>query len=353
MGFYYDQNSSADSPVVVLQPQHPSQRYGMKMNNHSFNDSAFFSQPSPAPTSWAQSQPQTPLSSAGRKRSRDEAADNLEDDYFAPVPAPVQESEEEWEYGEGMTLIKPNGFIIDASSQTGTWAEEKAEIAQLRAVLAQTPTLNLDRPALRSHKSQRLDLTATPKIEEEISLSNGMVVASSPPKSTGMEEPTVDDFTMLLGIGWSRISDDVDIQAAARGWAKFIENHYPVSHTCIRLHSRGLECYLVEAREGWFLFTEDLKEGRLVSTSLERTLENLKHSEPEFEGEQMMMPASGSPDMERAPAREIVEMQYASQLVSINGGNGIHNSMPQIEIHGNHASVEPAGQVMEMEMDMS
>lgn len=309
----------------------------MDSNHLTFTNPSPFGQASLNPAAF--SQPQTPSSTAGRKRSRDEAADNLQEDYFSP---PVQESEEDWEYGEGMTLIKPNGFIIDASSQTGTWAEEKAEISQLQA---QTPPAIQDRPMLRSHKSQRLDLTATPVIAEEISLSNGTVIASSPLKmvSNSMEEPTIDAFTIYLGIGWSRISDGEDIQAAARGWAKFIENHYPVSDVHIRLQSKGLASYLVEAREGWFLFGEDLKEGRLVSTSLERTFENLKTTPPVFDGEEILNAAAETPRVDIDAKHEVVmnDRIETQQLVLEAIINGIQNSQG------------PAVQDVEMEMDMS
>lgn len=309
----------------------------MNPNYLAFTNPSPFGQASSNAASFSLSQ--TPLSAAGRKRSRDEAADNLQEDYSSP---PVRESEEDWEYGEGMTLIKPNGFIIDASSQTGTWAEEKAEISQSQA---QTPPAIQDRPMLRSHKSQRLDLTATPVINEEISLSNGTVIASSPPKmvSNGMEEPTIDAFTIYLGIGWSRISDGDDIQAAARGWAKFIENHYPVSDVCIRLQSKGLASYLVEAREGWYLFGEDLKEGRLVSTSLERTFENLKTTPPVFDGEEILHPVAETPRAEIEVKHEVVmnDLIETQHPVLEAIMNGIHNS------HGT------AGQDVEMEMDMS
>lgn len=338
MGFYFNQASSSSSPVVVLRPpQFPSQPYNMNSNNLTFTNPSPFGQVSPNPSAF--SLPQTPSSTAGRKRSRDEAADNLQEDYLSP---PIQESEEDWEYGEGMTLIKPNGFIIDASSQTGTWAEEKAEISQLQA---QTPPAIQERPMLRSYKSQRLDLTATPVIAEEISLSNGTVIASSPPKmaSNGMEEPTIDAFTIYLGIGWSRISDGEDIQAAARGWAKFIENHYPVSDVRIRLQSKGLASYLVEAREGWFLFGEDLKEGRLVSTSLERTFENLKTKPPVFDSEEILYAAAETPRVDIEPKHEVVM------------NDEIETQQPVMEaiMNGIHNSHDTAGQDVEMEMDMS
>lgn len=352
MRFFFSQSSSENSPVVGLQPQHPSQPYNMNCST-PFTNASPFGQPLPTPAFSSQSQPPTPLSAAGRKRSRDEAADNLEEDYFTTVVPPVQESEEDWEYGEGMTLIKPNGFIIDASSQTGTWAEEEAELSQAQAQAQMAPILQ-DRPVLRSHKSQRLGLTATPVIAEEVNLSSGSLIGSSPPKSS--IEPTVDAFTIHLGIGWSRISDDEDIQAAARGWARFIENHFPVSDVHIRLQSRGLASYLVETRQGWFLFGEDLKEGRLVSTSLERTFEHLKPSPPLFEGEHILA-AAVETSLVDVSAKQEIEMNDAVELHETGHANvdsatfGNQTLAQGIATTGTHKS-NPE-QDLEMDMDMS
>jgi len=277
-----------------------------------------------------------PPSAAGRKRSRDEAASNLEEDYF-PVQAPIiekeAENEEEWEYGEGMILIKPNvGYIMEAESQTGTWAEEKAEEEKAQAAqLSSSP----ERPILRAAKSQRLDLTATPSIAEE-ALSNGSFVAAGSPERTNGNEPTVDDFTRHLGIGWSSISADEDTQAAVRGWTKFIENHFPVTDAKIRLQSRGLASYLVEANDGYFLFGEDLKQGRLVSTSLEKTWVNLRGAVPMFDGESVM-DAVETPKLNAGTQPQIDE--YA-----------VMNGMEGAIANGDHVT---AGQTVEVEMDMS
>jgi hypothetical protein len=346
MGFYEHAPSPSSSPVLILQSQHP-QLYSMASNDHAFN-TAPFGHESPTPASWSRPMQQACVpSAAGRKRSRDEAADDLEDNnYFtstatsAPKPA-----EEDWEYGEGMTLIKPNGFIIDASSQTGTWAEEKAELAQ------PSPT-SQDRLVLRSFKSQRLDLTATPSIAEEINLTDGSVVALSPPKTT-TEDPTVDSFTVHLGIGWSRISEDEHIQAAARGWARFVENHYPLSNVQIRLQSKGLASYLVQASEGFFLFAEDLKQGRLVSVSLRKTFENLKTSPPEFDSDEVLVE---TPKMEAEMKREILMEDSPHSLpreAVMNGGPESYLTAPEVTADGIHNVHDPAGQELDVEMDMS
>jgi hypothetical protein len=186
-----------------------------------------------------------------------------------------------------------------------------------------------------------LDLTATPVIAEEISLRNGTVVASSPPKmANGMGEPTIDAFTMHLGIGWSRISDGEDIQAAARGWAKYVENHYPVTGVHIRLQSKGLASYLVQTREGWFLFGEDLKEGRLVATGLERAFGNLKTQPPTFDSEEILHAAAETPRVDIEAKNEVV----------MNDPIEHQQSVMETMMNGSHNLQAPAGQDVEMEM---
>lgn len=241
----------------------------------------------------------TTTENRSRKRSRDDAAANLNDDDYSLASSPVltPEVEEEWQYGEGMTLIKPNGngCIIDASSSTGTWAEEKAAEEEAERLRLQAQ-IQANRPIVRN-KLQRLDYSATPVIVEETTPS----IASSPPKS----EPTVDDFTIHLGIGWNRVSEDEHIQAAARGWAKFIENNYPVTAPTIQLESRGLSSYLVEAKEGFFLFGEDLKQGRLVSTDFVKAVQNLQVNPPIFDGSEVLVAMSETQAKERTQQHSI------------------------------------------------
>jgi hypothetical protein len=334
----FDQTSS---PVLALSPSLPPQpSYNMASNRPTFN-SPFPTgiNTSPQAPSWSNRTPiSAPSSAAGRKRSRDEAASNLEEDYFpvqqpTTVPAPP-ENEEDWEYGEGMTLIKPSGagYIVPAESQTGTWVEEKAE-AEARAIRIPSP----ERPSLRSAKSQRLDFSSTPAIAEEVMSNGSLITPLSTSPSNGFTEPAIDDFTRHLGIGWSLISANEGIQAAARGWSKFIDKHFPITDAKIRLESRGLASYLVEANEGYFLFGEDLKQGRLVSTSLEKTFENLKGSVPIFDGEGVME-AGDSPKVNGGDSPVANEAQVeamAVDAVAINGGRGV------------------AGQTLEVEMDMS
>ncbi|RDW68395.1 hypothetical protein BP5796_09052 [Coleophoma crateriformis] len=338
--------SQTRSPILALPPQlphHPS--FNMECNRPMFSspfNNPFASSPTTRALPTHTPTGYTPSSRAGRKRSRDEAAENLEDDYFPSLPVPTvpapAENEDEWVYGEGMTLIKPNAkYIMPAESQSGTWIEDKTEPQQ-----APTPAQSPERPALRPHKSQRLHLAPTSDILEEISLSSGSLMTplsstsgNGPASGSGPKEPTVDDFTRHLGIGWSLISADQDIQAAARGWTKYIENHFPVSNAKIRLQSRGLASYLVEANEGYFLFGEDLKQGRLVSQSIERVLKNLQTNPPVFDGE-TTMDASATPKLDHGLSGTTIMQQES--------GSWNHTPSPM---------PEQAVQNMEVEMDMS
>lgn len=292
---FLDRSFSTTSPVLGIQPQAVHQ---------SPFDGPFFSHQSHSFAHPASCSTRPVLRSnatfAGRKRSRDEAAVNLDEPEKVPPPPKVEE-EDEWEYGPGMILIKKKtGYVVDATSQSGTWVEEKAAQEHARkleeATIAQEK-LSQERPSLRSNKSQRLGLGTT----STTTLPPVAQPQSSPGRETTPEAPTqppVDEFTIHLGIGWAQLSADEHIQAAARGWQRYIENHFPITHVKIRLQSRGLNAYLVEARQGFFLFADNLREGRLVSRNAYCALQNLKNSPPRFDGETMT--AAESPRVQPA-----------------------------------------------------
>lgn len=97
--------------------------------------------------------------------------------------------------------------------------------------------------------------------------------------------PVIDNITIMLGVGWSRVNGDQDVLAAARGCARYIERHYPLSAVKILLKSKALDASLVETKEGYYLFQEDLNQGRLVSKNWDTCLANLKYSSKiTFEG---------------------------------------------------------------------
>lgn len=233
---------------------------------------------------------------SGRKRSRDEASINLD------PPAKPQEREEGWVYGPGMVLIKAeSSYVADASSQSGTWLEEKNAADE-----KQRRQQDAEQREPRSHKLQRVaqpDLVSNPAAMAATSQ-----VSSSPGTLSGNEAPIIDDFTLHLGIGWRKISTDEHIQAAARGWARYIENHYPVSNAHVRLESKGLQSYLVEASEGFFLFAENLRQGQFVSPTVQGALKNLQTSPPTFDDNNILC-ATESPALTTVNPMEDANMR--------------------------------------------
>jgi len=121
------------------------------------------------------------------------------------------------------------------------------------------------------------------------------VKAASSPQATIVEP--VDHFSHLLGVGWTRIGSDPDTQAATRGWARYIENHYHLSDVDILLTIKTFEgaclvCARNGAQKGYFLFSEDLGQARLVAYNWDICVERLQSSLVRFETEERLMAAS-------------------------------------------------------------
>jgi hypothetical protein len=262
--------SFADGPVLALAPQTAHQALAL-------GKSTFQSRPAPfAARRFANMTPSRPAG-AGRKRSRDEAEPNLSDDMPEPTPAPS--SAHDWLSGNDMVMME------DPASQPT--AAEALRNAEVKTALQMQHEQQLSGRSYKAQRRENLSAVVTP-VEE---FNSPKPILMTPPMESP-NHPIVDDFTLHLGIGWRRISSDEHIQAAARGWARFIENHYPISNVAIQLESKGLQSYLVEASEGFFLFDENLRQGRLVSTTGQGALHNLKSNPPLFEGPETMMAAS-------------------------------------------------------------
>lgn len=181
-----------------------------------------------------------------------------------------------------------------SETQYETWPQERSDVeAQLMGdeMTAQTKTEAGPLPE-PIRKARRLDTSSTHDSTTEIWKKSTTSLKSSP------EGPAIDQFTHLLGVGWSRVGEDADVQAAARGWAKYVENHYPLSTARIMLKSKALDACLVETKEGYYLFQEDLSECRLVGLSWETCLAHLKSSPITFEGMETLKAADArTPDL--------------------------------------------------------
>lgn len=278
-------------------------------------------------TTWTPSESMTPITTnPSRKRSRDETAfetAEAENPYF-PIsslvnpPEPIQE---EPIYGEGMTLLNPStGLVLSAETQTGTWYEEKVaeeeELAKQAAVAAEA-----ERPKMPfGRKSARLSQSS---IRLALDMPHPSAPAS-PPKSAPSTE--IDEATIALGIGWTKMSsDDPDLVAAARGWARYLDVHYSsqIHGAEILLKNKTLDAYLVGCQEGFFLFQEDLLRGQLVGRTWETTLVYLRSQPMQFEGTEVLQ-------AERTPGPESESMK------------GQINSMQDLQnVNGRFANTHP------------
>ncbi|KAG5933046.1 hypothetical protein E4U59_007107 [Claviceps monticola] len=230
----------------------------------------------------------------GSKRSRDEASINLEpDSHTALAVDPPKVST----HGIGKVVIHPaNGHVVNASTQSCAPMQRSLHDLQTHQTVS------------RNHKTQRLDRTThKAPLRSTVYQPASMSLPESVSSANTHDALVIDNFTVHLGIGWRSISGDEHIQAAARGWARFIENNYGLAKVRICLESKGLQSYLIEASSGYFLFAEDLRQGRLVSPTAEGALNNLQLSPPIFEGPELefMAPPKNCIDMSADPTMVI------------------------------------------------
>lgn len=301
------------------------------------------------PGSWAHnSTTYTPVDSMtpittnpSRKRSRDETAftGEGENSYFSfpsaadvTTPAPIPE---EPIYGEGMVLISPTtGRPMTAESQTGTWYEEQEARKKLEAEVAAIEQEAQFRPKMpTSRKSIRLSQSSIRANLDPTILANGISNApASPPKSSSSDRTEVDEATLALGIGWTKLSsEDPDLQAAARGWSKYIENHYRQIHNAeILLKSRSLNAYLIGSQEGFYLFSDDLLEGKLVGRTWPVCLQNLKTVPMVFEHDEILR-------AERTPGPDTESgKQVEAAMRNWSDSNNVAND--QTKVHANEST---------------
>ena len=265
-------NDYSDSPTLVYPP-----------HQHSFSNMNYpsvLSIPSLQSTrsQWVPVAPNTTLSTnPSRKRSREDDDDEAYNaaKVLPPKPQPI--------YGEGMTLIDPiNGLAVSAESQTGTWYEDHLEIERLAAASAAESL---------ARSKNRASLAPRKRLQYRSPSSNLSVSAGAISPRHNAEPTTFHTSEFLntiansLGTEWACLSDDDLLRSASRGWAKFIQRHYPsLNNVEILLRFKDKNMCLVRTNEGIFLFQEDLSEGRLVAKTWEACIVNLRATPMVFEG---------------------------------------------------------------------
>lgn len=264
--------------------------------------------PAPRPVPGPATAPITISPSAtSKKRSHQEISPEDEPMEGTLPPSRTPAISPEAIYSERIPRINPlTGTATTAETQTGRWFED-----QLERQLEKKPQSNVEEMAV-----QQMDFEGDSpkrKVQRRDTSSNADVtMAANPtesPKAT-IADPTIDQYTHLLGIGWTNVGEDSGLVAMARGFSRFIENHYPLTNADIVLKSKSLESYLVKTGQGYYLFPEDLMEGRLVAKTWEETLANLKISPPRLSWAQPLI-------ARRTPGKETPETGRES-----NNGTG-------------------------------
>ncbi|KAL7820529.1 hypothetical protein V8C44DRAFT_316922 [Trichoderma aethiopicum] len=218
---------------------------------------------------------QQPAHAMGKKRSHEEASHNLEPD------ASNGSFQNGWMNGEGILLARP--CVVSSREADGLSATGLDDV-----ITEQQGNGLPNGRQLRNHKSQRL-------LNGSDHASYSKTTSAMPRTTTNMTDSSmtddlvIDDFTLHLGIGWKRINDSDHVQAAARGWARFIENHFPLTNVNVLLESKGLQSYLVESNEGFYLFTENLRQGQLVSRHATGVIQNLQSNPIRFENKDILL----------------------------------------------------------------
>lgn len=215
-----------------------------------------------------------------RKRSYDDSCDEHpelsgRDSSLRVRPGPI--------HGEGMTLINPsNGTAMSAASQTGTWLEDKLALQSPQS-LSCNPIE--DTSLQPSHKIQRRDTSLN---------ATGSSNDTSPSSPLDDPEPLVDSLALKLGKGWRRTKSDADSQAAARGWAKFIEKRYALSAAKV-LGTISSGNVLAEASDGYYVFEEDLSKGAFLGPIWENCLDSVNGEGSAISGWGKMLDPVDSP----------------------------------------------------------
>lgn len=121
----------------------------------------------------------------------------------------------------------------------------------------------------------------------------------------GFQTPQADEYSRILGVGWTKLGEDPDVLAAARGYCRYIENHYPLTNVEILAKSRSLDSYLVKTSGGYYLFKDELTEGRLIAKEFEVTMARLGGSDIRFDGEGPIHAAAETSDAASASANRM------------------------------------------------
>ena len=290
-------NDFADSPALLLSPRHHPFCTVSSSHAHSYPYHKYVPIMPPSPFESAMGQnPTPPLSNqtnTSKKRRREQPSiqtsfdDNSDVDMTLP-PSKTPAISPEPVSGEEMPIIDPlTGQRTIPGGQSGSWFTSTLEE---RLGTADTETVDQNDGA----GSQRVKRTCVRERASSSLADSTTFAAPTEPQDQAFETPQVDEFTQVLGVGWVGLGIDPTVLAAARGYCKYIENHYPLTNTEILAKSKSLDSYLVGTRKGYYLFNEELSKAQLIARDFETTLTRLKNGGVPLDDEHTLYAAKQS-----------------------------------------------------------
>lgn len=263
----------ASSPVLVMPPQPPAPFFPQShLNSSSQYPSQHFHQHQHQSTHQRPMRiPRLPrckklvglvprhtslVSAAGRKRGREDEPENQGHD----------EGLSNTNLSESLLVqnIAGSHGLIASSTQSTNTSSTEVKLDQTRPSETEKPA----RPDFVSRKSQRLFATADP-VDVVARHDPSITIAPNVSSAAHVQDAPIDEASLVLGIGWTKISGDASLEAAARGWARYIQNNFALDAAEILLHNKGNGSYVVKAfvgcAERYCLFTEDLRQYKYLA----------------------------------------------------------------------------------------
>ena len=196
--------------------------------------------------------------------------------------------------GEEMADINPlTGAATTTETQSGTWFEDQLK-NKLHSEKGDTSVQTVHSDDESPRKLRRRDASHTDVPDA------GNRPEFTESRKVPVANPIIDQYTRQLGIGWISLAGDSDLNAMAMGFGRYINNRYPLlTNAVVSLKSKSLDSYLVVTDQGFYIFPEDLQQGRQVAKTWENTLVNLLSRPIRFSGEEPHFAVGSPPEKER------------------------------------------------------
>ncbi|KAL9125182.1 MAG: hypothetical protein Q9217_005577 [Psora testacea] len=266
-------NDLSDSPVTVSSP-HQHQFHAISRAAHSLY------RPSARPIMDSRPYDIPLVANHAKKRSRDEvgaAETEAIDGQIPPAATPFTSPKE----GTGIPMRQTNLDILQHMQSPSDFG-----VAGIAGTYVEEPILQVDVPSSASQSEEDLPRR---KILRHAAITdiggNDKPDDSNTPPTNESKE--VDEYARLLGIGWAAPGDDSAGVASMRGFHRFIENNFSLTNVKIVAQHKKELVNLVQAAQGWFAFTDDLRRGQRLAGTKDQAIVNLKENPVKFEGKSM------------------------------------------------------------------